>query len=761
MNETQRFTTRIKALVAKHDLKEALRQLRLLLENSPALEEALQQEERFRDIRRQIRLGLVDEEQANLLHNQISAGIVELLRELESPEGIQPAVRAEVEQAAGVVNSKNVVVDSTLTAGRDLNIGDKHFHYYGERKIDRALTPNPFQAEYFLGREADLLRIRDKLFSGDHFLLLVNGVGGVGKTTLASRYYQTYQDEYAHTAWVLSEKNIANALLLLAAPLGLRFHEQMNADERLEILLKALAGLRKPCLLVIDNANESDDLEANYQKLRRCSNFHLLLTTRITTFANAETYQIEGLPEAEALQLFKKYYPKFQPEKELAIFKEIRAAVGGNTLVMELLAKNLALFNKLKTHYALTDLLADLQQKGVLGLSQSQEVLTDYQTKSGAMRKEKPEAIIAAMYDLGELPVEEQALLAVFAVLPAESIGFETLERLLPGLENLETGLLALAHKGWIEYNETETAFKCSPVVQEVTKVKSPDLAATCRPLIEALNQELAREVLHIDNYKHSSLFARYAETVIISLSTADDDLGTLSQNIGNFHIETGDLSKAIWAYQKMADIQSALFLENPDDPEFKNGLAISYSKLGSTQSSLGNLEQALTYFEDETKLFEELYEAYPQNVSFKNGLALSHQWLGWFYEDKLQNIDKAKEHYRQSKALLAELVLISQSIWNLKRIWTGWKVSFSERDAICCCCQKRVSVRTVFCVFCIVRDVPVAHHIALLCSELMQLSTFSSTFTFNKNNGKRTQLIGNQGAFPKRMGATRQPGIR
>ncbi|NUO00817.1 MAG: NB-ARC domain-containing protein, partial [Saprospiraceae bacterium] len=75
------------------------------------------------------------------------------------------------------------------------------------------------------------------------------------------------------------------------------------------------------------------------------------------------------------------------------------------------------------------------------------------------------------------------------------------------------------------------------------------------------------------------------------------------------------------------------------------------------TQSALGNLEQALTFFEQYNQLEKELYEAYPQNVGFKNGLALSHQWLGWFYEDKLQNMDKAKEHYRQSKVLLAELV--------------------------------------------------------------------------------------------------------
>jgi len=61
---------------------------------------------------------------------------------------------------------------------------------------------------------------------------------------------------------------------------------------------------------------------------------------------------------------------------------------------------------------------------------------------------------------------------------------------------------------------------------------------------------------------------------------------------------------------RKLLDVAS-------DDPEVKNILAISYSKLGETHTALGNLEQALTYFDDETKLSEELFEAYPQNVSF------------------------------------------------------------------------------------------------------------------------------------------------
>ncbi|NUO02414.1 MAG: tetratricopeptide repeat protein, partial [Saprospiraceae bacterium] len=558
----------------------------------------------------------------------------------EKPSDIEPALHQN--PVTNISDLKNAAFQSPIQAQK-VHFGDV-INYEG-KPIPRALTKAPFVPETFLGREADLRRIRERLLAPDgHFLLLVNGEGGIGKTTLASKYYHDYQREYAHTAWLLSEKSIANALLLLAEPLGLQFDERMGTEDRLDLLLAAMADLEKPCLLVLDNANELSDLDANYQHLRRLSNVHLLLTTRISNFEKAETLSITGLPETEALALFEGYYRPLG-EEERALFFQIREAVGGNTLVIELLAKNLALFNQLKTNYTLSTLLADLQEKGLLRLSRSQEVRTDYQSTTGKMRREKPEDIIAAMYDLGELPQEEVALLSVFAVLPAESIGFETLERLLPSFsvgvntklsfwkkiltqfskayktkknlspEAFERVLTSLAQKGWIEYNETETTFKCSPVVQEVTKLKSQDLAAACRPLVEALNRELDREVLHIDNYKHSGLFARYAETVVSVLHEPDYDLGTLCQNIGGFHTATGDLDKAIRAYQKMADIFSALFREAPDNAAFKNGLAISYSKLGDTQSALGNLEQALTFFEQYNQLEKELYEAYPQNV--------------------------------------------------------------------------------------------------------------------------------------------------
>ncbi|MDX1909830.1 MAG: hypothetical protein SF053_22525, partial [Bacteroidia bacterium] len=56
----------------------------------------------------------------------------------------------------------------------------------------------------------------------------------------------------------------------------------------------------------------------------------------------------------------------------------------------------------------------------------------------------------------------------------------------------------------------------------------------------------------------------------------------------------------------------------------FKNGLAISYEKLGSTHSNLGNLPQALNLFEQYNQLSKELHEAYPENVDFQANFAES-----------------------------------------------------------------------------------------------------------------------------------------
>lgn len=100
----------------------------------------------------------------------------------------------------------------------------------------------------FLGREDDLTQVHRKLFGSENVLLLVNGEGGIGKTTFASKYYYRYAEEYSHMAWVFAEKGLAEALLVLAVPLQVSFGETMPTEARLAELLKVMAELEKPCL---------------------------------------------------------------------------------------------------------------------------------------------------------------------------------------------------------------------------------------------------------------------------------------------------------------------------------------------------------------------------------------------------------------------------------------------------------------------------------------------------------------------------------
>jgi hypothetical protein len=70
-------------MVSKDDLNGAINRLCLTLKNSPKLDEVILQSARLTDITRQIRLGVIDSQQANLTKSQIRLGILDLVREIE------------------------------------------------------------------------------------------------------------------------------------------------------------------------------------------------------------------------------------------------------------------------------------------------------------------------------------------------------------------------------------------------------------------------------------------------------------------------------------------------------------------------------------------------------------------------------------------------------------------------------------------------------------------------------------------------------
>ena len=128
------YISSVRQLIGKDDVKEAISRLHHLLEHSPKLNELLLQSARYSDILKQVRLGVVSFENANLTKNQIRTGLLELIDEIED-QAKKPEYRKELDQAISIINSKNVVVGSTISAGGDVQIGDKTIHTESKMSI--------------------------------------------------------------------------------------------------------------------------------------------------------------------------------------------------------------------------------------------------------------------------------------------------------------------------------------------------------------------------------------------------------------------------------------------------------------------------------------------------------------------------------------------------------------------------------------------------------------------------------------------------
>lgn len=128
------FIKQVRNYIANNDLNNALSLLRSILEHSSKLDEAIHHSARFHAIRQQIRLGVVSHAEATLTENQIREALLDLLREIEentkenSIHPSSPALRAELENAISIVNSKNVVIGSNISAGGNVTIGDQTIH---------------------------------------------------------------------------------------------------------------------------------------------------------------------------------------------------------------------------------------------------------------------------------------------------------------------------------------------------------------------------------------------------------------------------------------------------------------------------------------------------------------------------------------------------------------------------------------------------------------------------------------------------------
>ena len=477
----------------------------------------------------------------------------------------------------------------------------------GNTQIPRQLTPyTPIDAEEeCIGRDEDLKKLEDTLRRSPK-VVVVNGLGGIGKTTVAKAWFQAARAGYDHFLWIEMAGNddrrdtraasFAETVAYhptLASNLCLSFVEKEPVEVRFQQIMNALRRLNGRNLLVIDNAGADLEQKEIREQLPLPPDWQVLVTSR-SKLNGFEQMLLDRLSPGYAAEVFRKYYTGDCPADSIS---EILREVDYHTLTVELLAKTLenhlgsltvdGLLDKLRRRQ-----LADVDLQRRISLNHSPEETEIY-------------LHLLATFDCAGLDSEERLLLARLAALPPgsaysvsqlEDWGLRrfTAEQTEKGNRTLQEALLRLDRKGWITRSPKNT-FSLHRMIQQAALYQLQPGIAEIGVLVEVFTQKM--------DFDTSTDFTRlfqwipYARQILAALPENNHDhadVGKLRNNLGVVYRNLGQYDKARDLLE--AALESAVKNFGPEHPNVavrQNNLAYVLKNLGEKEAAVQLMQKA------------------------------------------------------------------------------------------------------------------------------------------------------------------------
>ncbi len=140
--------------------------------------------------------------------------------------------------------AKNAVINSTITAEGNVHIGDTYLQNVEQPPL--FLTSPPQKPEVFIdGGENYLHQIKTALFQESGSCVLINGEGGIGKTTVAAQYFHTHIHSYNHVAWIPEGTSMSTGFLSIADTLNIDFTSAATSEQKMDLIIRNINSLNK------------------------------------------------------------------------------------------------------------------------------------------------------------------------------------------------------------------------------------------------------------------------------------------------------------------------------------------------------------------------------------------------------------------------------------------------------------------------------------------------------------------------------------
>jgi hypothetical protein len=343
---------------------------------------------------------------------------------------------------------------------------------FGKRAKLQSLK-GPLPPTFFIGREEELESISEK-FKKKGQLILLNAEGGMGKTTLASKYWYENQYSYGHCAYLFCEGGILNAII--GDGLGMEL-TGLSDEDRLRQVHLLFNKLGEDFLLFLDNANDAAEIKSFLQEFKGIQ-ANVLITSRWRDVLDVKENEmlLEHLSPKEAKALFLEYYWE-KKEGFDQLLDRFLEGLNYHTLLIEVFAKNLREASELGMN--LKGFVGELETKGLILEKDNNFEIRSTWTGNVDKKAATTNDILETLYDFSKLSKEDRLFLVNMSLIPSENYTLESLLELF-GLEYkraFRDTLKSLYQKGWICGTDggEKLQYRLSPVIQRLIQIKNKE----------------------------------------------------------------------------------------------------------------------------------------------------------------------------------------------------------------------------------------------------------------------------------------------
>jgi tetratricopeptide (TPR) repeat protein len=520
----------------------------------------------------------------------------------------------------------NTIVDRAI---KHRPLIEKYYPHFlrNETYSDLTFFPAIDLTREFIGRENDIHEIFKSLKENSS-LLIVNGIGGIGKSVVAKAFAEKYKKLYNHRVWIdiqsndNDEKNDDFSLLSafsnnyeLVSSLGIAENSDVKPKDKFKNILFKLNQLKGTNLLVIDNVSQS--INKYLSRLPKGENWHILLTSR-ERIVDVVDYELDTLNLDFSKQLF---YSHYLVEKNDILLEEILKMIEFHTLTIELLAKT-----GKKRRLTIKELKSGLEDRG-LQLSKSAKVFTSHDSEKCPTRLFD---YLLKIFSLSGLQREHKEILNNFSIFPTVFVEYKELIGLLGVNPESEPEffdtLFELVERGWII--EKDRKYRVHQVIQEVLRAKLEPSYEKCSTFIESVSKQLIYNFS--DDISSPRKLIAYGEAIIKDLKMDRSHLCMeLTNNLCYIYKEVGYFEKGLDLGLEL------LSLEKPSDLKYNSlwaeiyvNTGVCYRRLGDNVLARKQLFRAIEFLDASKNskiqlayIYSSIGVAYNKDDQYKDGL--------------------------------------------------------------------------------------------------------------------------------------------